>query len=80
MDSGYSFTIVMRSLVETLSLEKDAVIEWHMQAGNITTYFKVKVDFTLPVLIVMNVVTCNFHLDYSAKGRYDIILGRDIIT
>ena len=54
-------------------------MQWHMQAGNLTTKFKVKVDFTLPALSATNVVTWNCHLDDSAKGRYNMILGRDIL-
>ena len=41
---------------------------------------KVEVDFTLPVLSATNVVTWKCHVDDSAKGRYDMILGRDIST
>ena len=55
-------------------------MQWHTQVGNITTNIKVKVDFALPALIATNVVMWKFHVDYSAKGRYDIILGRDILT
>ena len=55
-------------------------MQWHTQSGNVTTYLKVKVDFTLPELSATNEVTCKWHLDYSAKGRYDIILGRYILT
>ena len=54
-------------------------MQWNTQAGNITTNLKVKMDFTLPTLIAANVVTWNFHLDDSTKGRYDMILGWDIL-
>ena len=40
---------------------------------------KVKVYFTLPALSVTNVVTWDFHVDDSDKGRYDMILGRDVL-
>ena len=39
----------MCRLVKKLSPETDAVMQWHMQAGNINTNIKVKVDFTLLV-------------------------------
>ena len=55
------------------------MIQWHTQDGNITTNQKVKVDFTLPALIATNVVTWKCHVDYSAKGMYDMILGRYIL-
>ena len=47
---------------------------------NIMANLKVEVDFTLPVLSASDVVTWKFHVDDSAKGRYDMILGRDIST
>ena len=51
-------------------------MQFHTQAGNIPTDLKVEVDFTLPELSTTNVVTWKCHVDYSAKGRYDMILGR----
>ena len=80
LDSGCSSTIAMRRLVEKLNPEKDVVMPWHTQAVNITTNIKVKVYLTLPTRSATNVVTWNFHVDYSAKGRYDIILGRYLLT
>ena len=53
-------------------------MQWKTQAGNITTNFKVEVYFTLPALGTMNVATLKCHVDDSAKGRYDMILGGDI--
>ena len=56
------------------------MMQSHTQAGNITTNSKVKVDFTLTALSAMNVVTWKCHVNDSAKGRYNMILGRDILT
>ena len=80
LDIGCSSTIVMIRLAEKLRLERYAVMQWQTQDGNITTNFKVKVDFTLTTLIPNNVVIWKYHLDDSARGRYDIILGRDLLT
>ena len=44
------------------------------------TNIKVKIDFTLPEISAMNVVMWKCHVDDSAKGRYDMILGQDILT
>ena len=55
-------------------------MQWQIQAGNITTNFKIKVYFTLPALSVMNVVAWKCHVDDSERGMYDIILGRDLLT
>ena len=65
-------------LVEKNCLEKDDVMQWHKQAGNITTTIKVKVDFTLPALNAKNVVTWKCHVDESTNGRYNMILGQDL--
>ena len=50
-------------------------MQWHTQTGNITTNNKVKVYFTLPALSAMHVMKWKFHVDESAKGRYNMILG-----
>ena len=50
-------------------------MQWHIQAGNINTNLKVKVDFTLPTLSAKNVVTWNCNVDDSAKSTYNMILG-----
>ena len=39
-------------------------MQWKKQSGSIIT----------------KVITLNYHVDDSAKGRYDMILGRDILT
>ena len=67
----------MERLIQKLNPKENAVIKWNTQLGRTTTNLKVKIDFTLPDLNDMNVVTWNFHVDDSSKGRYDMILGRD---
>ena len=69
MDSGCSPTILLGMLVEKLSPKKDTVMQWHTQAGNITTNPMVEVDFTLPEIRATNSVTWKFHADESAKNR-----------
>ena len=55
-------------------------MQCHTKAGSITTNIKVKRYFTLPELSTTKTVTWNCHVDESAKGRYDMILGRDFWT
>ena len=55
-------------------------MQWHTQAKNIATDLKVKVYFTLSTLNAENFVAWNCRVDESAKGRYDMILGQDILT
>ena len=80
LGSGCSSMIIMGMLVEKHCLEKYAVMQWHTQARNITTNYKVKVYFTLPALSATNSVTWKFHMDDSAKGRYYMILGQYLLT
>ena len=47
--------------------------------GSIPTNSKVKIDFTLTELSATKIVIWNCHVDDSAKGRYDMILGRNIL-
>ena len=55
-------------------------MQCNTQAVNITTNLKVRIYFNLPELSTTKIVTCNCHVDDSAKGRYAIILCRDILT
>ena len=55
-------------------------MQWHTQAGNITTNLKVKIHFTLPELSMTKHLTWNCHVDDFSNGRQEIVLGRDILT
>ena len=61
-----------------LNRKKYSLMQWYVQAGNITTYMKVNIYITLPDLSAKKIVMWNYHVDNSAKVGYDIILGRDI--
>ena len=77
---GFSSMTVMIRLVEKPHPEKYYVMQWHRQAGNITTNHKVKLYLTLPAFSAMNALMWKFRVDGSAKGRYNIILGRGLLT
>ena len=55
-------------------------MQWHIQAGSIITNLKVNIDFTLPEFSATKIVTWNCHVDDSINGRYDMILGRYLLT
>ena len=55
-------------------------MQWQTHAGSITTNFKVNIYFTLPGLSATDVLPWKCYVDDSAKGRYDIIVGRYIWT
>ena len=44
-------------------------MQWHTQAGNITTNIQVEVDFNLPALRATNAVTWKYHMDDPSKGN-----------
>ena len=55
-------------------------MQWHTQSGSITTNIKVEVNVTWPELSATNDVTCKCHVNKSAKGRYNMIVGRYLWT
>ena len=67
----------MRRLIINLNPKEDVVMHCHTQVGIITTNLKVEIYSTLPELCAATIVKWNCHVDESAKGRYDTILGRD---
>ena len=46
------------------------------KAVTITTNLKVKMNFTLTAISATKIMMWNCHVDESAKGIYEIILGR----
>ena len=56
------------------------MIQWHTHTGSITTNLKIKIHFTLPELSFKKTLMWNWHVNNSAKGRYHIIIRRDILT
>ena len=53
---------------------------WETQARKFTTSKKANVEFYLPEFSVTKIVTWKCHMDDSTKGRYDMILGRHLLT
>ena len=41
---------------------------------------KVNIDFFSPEFSATNIVMWKYHVDKYTNGRYDMILGRDILT
>ena len=63
----------MGILIQKLTPKEDDMTKWHTQAGSITANLKVRIDFTLPELIVIKIMTWGFNVDDSAKGVYDML-------
>ena len=55
-------------------------MKWHMKAGSITTKLKVNIYITLPELSATKIVTWNCHVGDSTKVRYEMVLGRGLLT
>ena len=53
---------------------------WETQAGKFTTSKKADIDFFLPEFSATKIVTWKSHVDESTNGKYDMILGRDLLT
>ena len=79
LDGRCSSTIIIRRLIKNLYTKIYTVMQWHMQEGNITNNIKVDIYFTLPELSATKIMTWNCHVDESANGRYDMILGINLL-
>ena len=55
-------------------------MQQNTHAENIITNLKVKIYLTLPEFSATKIILLDFHVDDSAKGRYDMVLVRDILT
>ena len=53
---------------------------WENQAGKFTTSKKMNIDFCLPEFSVTKIVMWKFHVNESTNSRYDMSLGRDLLT
>ena len=80
LDTGCSYRILMGRLVQRLGPKKYDVMQWHTQAGKITTNIKTEVNVTLPKLIKTNAMTWKCYINDSAKARCEIIIVRCIWT
>ena len=67
-------------MITKLKVKEDAVMQWQVKAVNPTTNLKVEIDLSLPKFWETKSLMCNFHVGDSVKGRYDMILGRNLLT
>ena len=67
-------------ITSKLNWKKDDLLKWQTQDINFITNHKVKVNFYLPKLTVKTIVTWECHVDESSESRYDMILGKYLLT
>ena len=70
----------MGKLTEKHKPKHSTETTWENQAGKFTTSKKVNVEFCLPEFGATKIVTWKCHVSKSANSRYDMILGRDLLT
>ena len=80
MNSGSSSTIVIGKLTSKLKSKEIVENTWETLARKFTSSEKVHVDFFLPEFSATKILTWKCHVDKSTIGRYDMILGRDLLT
>ena len=80
LDSGSISTILMGNLTSKLKSKRFIENTWETQAEKFTTSNKVNVDLCLPEFSATKIVSWKCQVASSTKSRYDMILGRDLLT
>ena len=79
LDSGASASIIKYNNVEKLRLKQQQnPLKWKTAAGELSTNYKVAIEFSLPELHESRMVQWTVHVAKTC-GNYDLILGRDIM-
>ena len=69
----------MVNMMSKIKPNKDISTQWQTQPEIFMIDKKVKVDFYLPQFSAIKSVTWECHVDETTKGRYYIILSRDLL-
>ena len=80
LDKGSSSKIAMVKMKSKLKQKYFTTTAWETQAGKYTTSKIVNVHFCLPELSVTKIVTLKCLVNESTERRYNMILGRYVIT
>ena len=80
LNIGRSSTILMDNLTSKLKQKETTMNRWETQSRKFTTSTKANIYFCLPSLNATKIVTWKYHVDDPTKVRYDMILGRDLLT
>ena len=81
LDSRASCYIVLGKHTQKSRKKNTKPVCWNTQGGEFQMRYTTNVDTILPELYATKIAKWNFHVDDSQnKHRYDIILGRDILS
>ena len=81
LDSGTSSTIVSGRYCKKLKQKTQKKTTWATKAGTFTTSSTAKIKLSLPELDSNKIVTWDCYVDDSTeKQRYDVIIGRDLLS
>ena len=78
LDSGSSSTLISQQYAKKLRLRTENKTKWKTTAGEFTTSFKTKIEFSLPELHERRIITKTMHVTPNHMG-YDMIIGRDLL-
>ena len=70
----------MGKLTSKLKEKSTETTTWETQSGKFTTSKKANIDFCLPEFSATKIVSWKCHLDKKTNSRYDMILGRDLLS
>ena len=79
LNSASSSTILIVKLTSKIKWKERAETNWETEHRNFITSKRVKIDFCLPDFSATKIVTWKCHVEKSTKGRYNMILGRDLL-
>ena len=66
--------------MEKIKSKNSTETMWETQAGKFKTSTKVNVEICLAEFGATKIVTRKFHVDKATNSRYNMILGRDLLT
>ena len=70
----------MGKLTEKLKPKNSIETKWETQAGKFTTSTRMDAGFCLPEFGATKIVTWKSHVAKSTNSRYNMILGRYLLT
>ena len=80
LDSGCSGTLMNEKFAKKLRTQKAATTNWGTVNGELETKRRCKINMQLPQLSKSLTINVNTHLVKKVSDRYDMIIGRDVMS